>query len=201
IGEDYIELAFTFASEAAPDAELLYNDYSMFHKGKYEAAIRVANDLKSKGIRIDGIGMQAHYGLDYPTIEQFEEAILAISEAGLDVHITELDIDVLPSPWNQQGAEVSTNFEYEQRMNPYAEGLPDSVSVALNDRYMAFFNLFLEHHDKIKRVTTWGVTDLDSWKNNWPIRGRTNYPLLFDRNYQPKPVVHDIMNAAEAITE
>ncbi len=82
-------------------------------------------------------------------------------------------------------------------MNPYKNGLPEKESVALNDRYLDFFKLFLKHEDKIKRVTTWGISDIHSWKNNWPIRGRTNYPLLFDRNYQAKPVVEEIIKATK----
>ena len=67
----------------------------------------------------------------------------------------------------------------------------------LANRYKEFFALFLKHHDKIDRVTLWGVTDADSWKNNWPVRGRTDYPLLFDRNYQAKPFVREIIEMAK----
>ncbi len=199
IGEDYLELAFQFAHEADPDAELLYNDYSMFHAGRRDAVVKMVQDLKAKGIRIDGVGMQAHYALDYPSIEDFEKSIVAFSEAGVDVHITELDIDVLPRMKREMGAEVSTNFDYQKYLNPYADGLPDSVSVALNERYNDFFKLFLKHHDAIKRVTLWGVADQQSWKNNWPIRGRTNYPLLFNRDFSPKPVVQEIIREANEI--
>lgn len=193
IGKDYIELAFKFAHEADPKAELLYNDYSMFHEGRRNAAIELAKDLRSKGIQIDGVGMQAHYGLDNLPLKKIEESIVAFADADLDVHITELDISVLPFPDWSVGAEVSASFEYKQKMNPYAEGLPDSVQQVSQKFYKDFFDLMLKHEDKIKRVTTWGVADIDSWKNNWPIRGRTDYPLLFDRNYQAKPVVFDIM--------
>ncbi len=196
IGEEYMELAFKFANEADPDAELLYNDYSMYHKGRREAAIELVTDLRSKGVRIDGVGMQAHFGLDYPSRAQLEKSIIAYAEAGADVHITELDVTVLPNPDPSVGAEVSASFEYKQSLNPYTEGLPDSVSVALHDKYLDLLEIFLKHSDKIKRVTTWGLTDLHSWKNDWPVRGRTNYPLLFDREYMPKPVVGSIIKAA-----
>ncbi len=95
------------------------------------------------------------------------------------------------------GAEVSSSFEYQQKMNPYENGLPDSARVALHDHYLDLFELFLKHQEKIKRVTMWGVTDLKSWKNNYPIRGRTDYALLFDREYQAKPIVSDIIKAAK----
>lgn len=196
LGEEYIELAFKFAHEADPDAELLYNDYSMYHEGRREAAIKLVLSLKEKGLRIDGVGMQAHFGLEYPTMEELEESIIGFAEAGADVHITELDVTVLPNPDPRIGADVRASFEYKESLNPYADGLPDSVSVVLHDQYMAVFDMFLRHSDKIKRVTTWGVTDLQSWKNNWPIWGRTNYPLLFDREYQAKAIVGDIIKAA-----
>ncbi|HDS08538.1 MAG TPA: endo-1,4-beta-xylanase [Bacteroides sp.] len=197
IGEDYIELAFRFAHEADPDAELIYNDYSMFHSGRRDAVVNLVNRLKEKGIRIDGVGMQAHYGMDYPDLGAFEESILAFGNAGVDVHITEMDISVLPSPWSNAGAEISDRAEYMEKMNPYPGGLPDSVDAAMNQRWMDFFEIFLKHEDIIKRVTTWGVSDNHSWKNNWPIRGRTDYPLLFDREFQPKPVVAEIIKAAQ----
>jgi endo-1,4-beta-xylanase len=95
------------------------------------------------------------------------------------------------------GAEISTNFEYQQKMNPYVNGLTDSARVALHDRYLDFFELFLKHEEKIKRVTTWGVSDNYSWKNNFPIRGRTDYPLLFDRELKAKPIVEAIIKAAQ----
>ncbi|MCF8226422.1 MAG: endo-1,4-beta-xylanase [Bacteroidales bacterium] len=197
IGEEYMELAFKFAHEADPDAEFLYNDYSMFHQGRREAVVKLVNDLKEKGIQIDGVGMQAHYGMDYPSIEDFEKSIVAFAETGVDVHITELDIDALPRATRRMGAEISDRAEYQRSLNPYPDGLPDSLDIALNERYMDFFDLFLKHHDKIKRVTLWGITDHQSWKNNWPVRGRTNYPLLFDRNYEAKPVVKKIIETAK----
>lgn len=197
IGEDYLELAFKFAHEADPDADLLYNDYSMYHEGRREAVVRLVKSFQEKGIPIHGIGMQAHYGMNYPGLDAFEESIVAFGETGMDVHITELDISVLPSPWDNTGAEISDKAAYEEKMNPYPDGLPEDVEKALNQRWVDFFTLFLKHQDKIKRVTTWGISDLHSWKNNWPIRGRTNYPLLFDREFKPKPAVEEILKAAQ----
>ena len=196
VGPEYVELAFRFAQEADPEAELIYNDYSMFHKGRREAGVALVNDLRAKGLRIDGVGMQAHYGMDYPEFGAFEESIIAFAEAGVDVHITEMDISVLPFPDPSVGADVRASFEYQEKMNPYPDGLPDEVAKAWNDRYMRFFEIFLKHREKVKRVTLWGVSDNHSWKNNWPIRGRTDYPLLFDREFQPKPVVGEIMQTA-----
>ena len=116
---------------------------------------------------------------------------------GLKVSITEFDITVLPSPWKNQGAEVSANFQYKEAMNPYPEKLPDTVSNALNQRYLEFFKLFLKHHKKIDKVTLWGVNDGNSWRNDWPVAGRTDYPLLFDRDNKPKSVVDSIIAIAK----
>jgi endo-1,4-beta-xylanase len=197
IGEEFVKLAFQFANEADPDAELYYNDYSMALPGRREGVINMVKNLQDQGVKIDGIGMQGHVGLDGPKLEEFEESILAFSALGVKVMITEMDITVLPFPWDV-GAEVSASFEYDQKMNPYADGLPDSINTALNDRFVSFFNLFLKHQDKISRVTFWGVNDGQSWKNDWPVRGRTDYPLLFDRDNQPKRAVNDIIKAAQA---
>lgn len=197
IGEDFVKLAFQFAHEADPDAELYYNDYSMANPGKRAGVVAMVKDLQQQGVKIDGIGMQGHIGLHHPEIGEFEKSLLAFAELGVKVMITELDLSVLPSPRRDVGADVSATYEYQQKMNPYVDGLPDSVSEAFNERYLAFFRLFMKHEDKIDRVTFWGVNDGDSWKNGWPVRGRTDYPLLFDRDNQPKAVVNYIMQLAQ----
>lgn len=197
LGEDFVKLAFQFAHESDPDVKLYYNDYSMALPGKRSGVVAMVEKLKQQGVRIDGIGMQGHIGLDHPSIEEFEKSILAFSNLGVKVVISELDLSVLPFPWNNAGADVSANAEYRQKMNPYSAGIPDSVSQEFNDRYASYFKLFLKYSDKIERVTLWGLADHHSWKNNWPIRGRTDYPLLFDRNYQPKEVVSTIIKLAQ----
>lgn len=194
LGEEYVKLAFEFAHEADPDAELYYNDYSMAHQGRREGVVKMVKWLQEQGIRIDGIGMQGHMTMEFPDYDEFEKSIIAFSEAGMKVMITEMDITVLPSPGPNVGAEISLNYEYQQEINPYTEGMPDSVSTALHNRYAGFFRLFLKHSDKITRVTLWGVNDAQSWRNYWPVRGRTDYPLLFDRNYQPKKLVEELIS-------
>lgn len=196
LGEDFIKYAFQFAHEADPDCELYYNDYSMSVPGKRNGVVAMVSKLKEQGVKIDGIGMQTHIGLDYPQIEQFEASMEAFAALGLKVMITEMDISVLPLPkWNQS-ADISTNIEYQEKLNPYTEGLPDSVRIALDERYAEFFKLFLEHKKYVTRVTVWGVNDGISWKNGFPVRGRTDYPLLFDRNNQAKTVVPVLIDLA-----
>jgi endo-1,4-beta-xylanase len=132
-------------------------------------------------------------GMDYPDISEFEKSIEAFAALGVKVMITEMDITLLPFPAGET-AEVSLTAEYQEKMNPYAEGLPEEVEAAFNKRYSDFFGLFLKHQDKISRVTLWGLTDNDTWRNDWPIPGRTDYPLLFDRNYEPKAVVQQLID-------
>ena len=196
IGEDYIPLAFRFANEADPDAELYYNDYNEWHTGKREAIVKMIKQLKEEGLRIDAIGMQGHIGMDYPDLEEYRTAINAYTDAGVKVMITELELSALPSPRLNIGADVSDAEAYRNEMNPYTAGLPDSVAVAWTKRMAAFFNLFIDNKDKIKRITLWGVTDANSWKNDFPIHGRTDYPLLFDREYKAKPIVKEIIDIA-----
>ena len=193
LGPEYIEMAFRFAHEADPDAELYYNDYSMSMPEKREKVCRMVRDLKAKGVRIDGIGMQSHNGLTWPSNEDYEASIEAFAACGVNVMITELDMNVLPNPDSFSGAEVSQNFEYNERMDPYKNGLPDDVAKRIDRRWVEFFELYKRHQHQISRVCVWGVSDGQSWMNDWPISGRTAYPLLFDRQYQPKAAVDDIM--------
>lgn len=201
MGESYIELAFRLAAAADPDAKLIYNDYNLWKPEKREGVIRLVKNLQDKGIKIDGVGMQAHYSLIGPDIKAIEKSIKAYANLGLEVSFTELDVTALPNPWDLEGAEVQQNYEnYEGDpvMDPYPKGLPDSMQIKMANRYERLFQLFLAHHEKIGRVTFWGVTNKQTWLNNWPIKGRTNYPLLFNRKYQPQQAYESVMQLREA---
>jgi endo-1,4-beta-xylanase len=200
LGEEFIPLAFQFAHEADPDAELYYNDFSMAFEGKRNAVVRLVESLRERGLRIDAVGMQGHVGMDYPSLEEFEKSLLAFAATGVKVLITELDLTVLPMPDPAAaGAAVETSFAYRQKLNPYAEGLPADVAKAWTKRMGDFFRLFLKHSDKITRVSMWGVCDDDSWRNDWPVSGRTDYALLFDRQGKAKPVVSEIVRMAGTV--
>lgn len=199
LGEEFIPLAFQYAHEADPDAELYYNDYAMNMSGKREGVVKLVSSLKEKGIRIDAVGMQGHMGMDYPDINEFEQSIVAFAGTGVKVMVTEWDMSALPTV--KQSANISDTVAYQKMLNPYPETLPDSVSKAWNNRMKQFFGLFEKHADVISRVTAWGVSDSDSWKNDFPVKGRHDYPLLFDRNYQPKPFVKEIMAESQSPAE
>lgn len=190
LGEEFIPLAFQFAHEADPDAELYYNDYGMDGQAKRNKVVELVRMLKGRGLRIDAVGMQGHMGLDYPQIEDFEASILSFANVGVKVMVTEWDMSALPTVHVE--ANISKTVAYKKSLNPYPEGLPDSISQVWNSHMKEFFNLFLKHSDVISRVTAWGVTDADSWKNDFPVHGRVDYPLLFDRHYEPKPFVKEL---------
>ena len=192
LGEEFIPLAFQYAHEADPDAELYYNDYGMDVKGRRDGVVKLIRSLKAKGMRIDAVGMQGHMGMDYPTLPDFEKSMLAFAAEGVKVMITEWDMSALPTV--SQSANVSDKVAYEAALNPYPDGLPEDVSKKWNERMKSFFNLFEKHADIVTRVTAWGVTDENSWKNNFPVKGRRDYPLLFDRSYNPKPFVSEMLS-------
>ncbi|WP_428741927.1 endo-1,4-beta-xylanase [Tenacibaculum sp.] len=193
MGKEYLTLAFKWASEVDPKADLYYNDYNMTNVEKRNGAIKMVKHIKGQGIKVDGIGMQGHWHLNRPSLEEIEQSILDYASIGVKVSITELDISVLPNPQDLVGAEISQNFKNSEALNPYTKGLPDSIQVKLANRYKDIFKIFLKHKDKISRVTFWGVSDGQSWLNGFPVRGRTNYPLLFDRDLKPKAAYDSII--------
>jgi endo-1,4-beta-xylanase len=194
VGSDFVEQAFRIASEELPsEVELLYNDYGMTAKGKRDAVVKMIGDLNEKQVRIDGVGIQGHWSLNGPSIAEIEASIIAFSDAGVDVHITELDIDVLPREKGMFEANIDKRLEESEMMNPYRDGLPEDMQQKLAKRYSDIFRLFLKHQDKIRKVTFWGATDKYSWLNNWPIKGRTSYPLLFDRVGKPKAAFYSVV--------
>lgn len=199
LGEEFIPLAFQYAHEADPNAELYYNDYAMNMPGKRDGVVKLVKKLKERGLRIDAVGMQGHMGMDYPDINEFEQSIVAYAGAGVKVMVTEWDMSALPTA--KQSANISDTVAFQKSLNPYSEALPDSVSEAWNKRMKQFFDLFEKHADVITRVTAWGVSDGDSWKNDFPVKGRRDYPLLFDRSYQPKPFVEEILKESQPQAE
>lgn len=186
LGEQYLTDAFRLAQQADPKAELYYNDYNNEQPKKREGCIRLIKQLQANGVRIDGVGIQGHWHTGSVPFAAIEESIEAYAALGLKVMITELDLEVLPR--NFSGAEVSQRMaSKDPALNPYAKGIPDSVLQQQASDYENLFRLFLKHKDKITRVTFWGVHDGQSWLNGWPVPGRTNYPLVFDRQGKPKP--------------
>lgn len=197
LGDKYLTDAFKLAEKADPKAELYYNDYNIEEPAKRAGAIALIKKIKAEGGKVDGVGIQGHWRLQSPSIEEIEKSILEYSALGIKVAFTELDITVLPNPWDLKGADVNQKFEGSVKMNPYPEKLPDSIQNKLAERYESIFKLFLKHKDKISRVTFWGVHDGQSWLNDWPIKGRTNYPLPFDTALRHKKAYDSILKLKE----
>lgn len=198
LGKDFIRLAFEYAAEADPDAQLYYNDYSMHLPKKCDAVVELVKELKAAGIRIDAVGMQGHMGMEGPSVEEFETSINKLAGVGVKVMVTEWDMSILPSPYHHTGANIADRFRYSEEMDPYRQGVPAEVQAKWDARVLEMFDLFLKHSDVIDRVTVWGLSDGMSWKNDFPMRGRYDYPLLFDRNHQAKPVVQKMIKLANS---
>lgn len=192
LGDDYVVEAFRLAQKAAPHTKLYYNDYNIEQAKKRAGAIQLIKKIQAAGVRIDGVGIQGHWRAYNVPLADIEESIKEFSALGIEVMFTEVDLGVLPSP-GEVTAEVTQTAEYNAKMNPYVNGLPDSMVEKQTKSYEALFRLFEKYKDKISRVTFWGVNDGQSWLNNWPIRGRTNYPLLFDRQFKPKPAFYKVI--------
>lgn len=193
-GKEYLTLAFKLAAKADPEADLYYNDYNICEPAKRKGVVALVKNLQKNGAKIDGVGIQGHWRINKPSLEEIEKSILAYSALGVKVAFTELDINVLQNPWDIVGADVNQKFEGDEKMNPYPITLPDSIQTQLAQRYSDIFKLFIKHQDKISRVTFWGVNDGQSWLNDWPIKGRTSYPLLFDREFKPKKAYYSVMD-------
>ena len=188
LGEEFIPLAFQYAHEADPDAELYYNDYNMWAEGKRNTVVKLISELRKRGLRIDAVGMQSHMGMDHPDLREYEKSIEAFAAAGVKVMVTEFDMSALPTAY--AGADIAGGgMESNRKLNPYPDSLPAEVYDAWHARMEKVLEILLRHSDDITRVTFWGVCDGDSWLNGFPVRGRTDYALPFDRKHNAKPIV------------
>lgn len=198
-GDELVRLSFKYANQYDPDAELYYNDFNAWRPTKRDGIARMVRMLQKEGIRIDGVGIQGHWGLNFPKNEYIEAAIDTFANLGVKVMITELDVDVLPL--TREGQIIGTGMfhpqfqleEFKEYLDPYPNGLPDSVQQKLTTRYEELFEIFYRKRDKIDRVTLWGVHDGQSWKNGYPIPNRRNYPLLFDVDKKEKPALKAVL--------
>jgi len=198
-GDRLLREAFRFAARYAPDTELYYNDFNTFKPAKRAGIVRLVKMLQAAGLRIDGVGMQGHWGIDGPPIAEIEATIDAFAALGVKVMITELDVDVLPQPPRTDGMPADQRLTLpddpaqRRKLDPWPDGLPADMQARLARRYAELFALFHRKRDVIARVTFWNVHDGASWKNDYPVRGRTNHPLLFDRQARPKPAFEAVL--------
>jgi endo-1,4-beta-xylanase len=175
-GEEFIAKAFQWAHEADPDALLFYNDYNEIDPVKREKIFRLVKDLKDKGVPIHGVGLQAHWAINEPSEQQLDETIRRFGELGVKVQITELDVSVYAKEHaarNRQRTDTVHALTAEKEEKQMA-------------MYEMIFRLFRKHKNIISAVTFWNISDRHSWLDNFPVRGRKDYPLLFDAALKPK---------------
>jgi endo-1,4-beta-xylanase len=170
IGEDYIQKAFEFAHEADPEALLFYNDYNESNPQKREKIYKLVKLLVDKGVPIHGVGLQAHWNLVNPSIEDIRTAIERYASLGLKLHLTELDVSV---------------FNFEDKRTDLTKPTPEMLELQA-ERYHQIFHLLREYQASITSVTFWGAADDYSWLSDFPVKGRKNWPFLFDEYHQPK---------------
>jgi endo-1,4-beta-xylanase len=206
-GDTLVKYAFKFAALYAPNTELYYNDFNTWRPEKRDGIVRLVKMLQKEGIRIDGVGMQCHWGLNYPKTKYIEDAIDAYAACGVKVMMTELDVDVLPL--TKEGQIIGQGMadkqfqleEFKTYLDPYRNGLPDSMQNLLAKRYAEFFSIFYKRKEKIARVTLWGVHDGMNWKNGYPIPNRINYPLLWNRQRLPKPALDAVLKVPSLLSK
>ncbi|WP_134158404.1 endo-1,4-beta-xylanase [Alicyclobacillus sacchari] len=174
LGDEYIAKAFRIAHQVAPGALLFYNDYNETKPDKSERIYKLVAGLLDQGVPIHGIGMQGHWMLDDPALGEIERAIDRYASLGVRLHITELDVSVYGNVHGTGGQ--------SKAMLPY----DDVLARRLAKRYGDLFSLLRDRADVIESVTFWGIADDDTWRDNFPVRGRKDWPLLFDVNHDAK---------------
>lgn len=178
-GQSYIDSAFKYARLADPTAKLFYNDNRYEDPEKRVRIKTLIQNLQAQNIPIDGVGMQAHWWSDNPTPGKLENTIIAYKDMGLKIHITELDVSVYGQFDNTMPTDLSFNAAREAQQIT---------------NYRNHFKLFRKYKSVIESVTFWNVSDHYTWRTNYPVQGRTDYPLLFNTTYQRKNVYNSVVN-------
>lgn len=181
LGEDFIRHAFEIAHEVDPDAMLFYNDYNETDPVKRVKIYNLVRSLLDNNVPIHGIGMQAHWNIYGPSIEEIRESLELYASLGVKIHITELDLSVFQ--FDDLRADLQAPTKEMQELQ--------------EKRYEEIFRLFLEYKDVIDSVTFWGVADDYTWLDYFPVQGRKNWPFLFNERLEPKPVFWRVIGQAE----
>ncbi len=200
LGSDFIRLAFEYAHEADPDVELYYNDFSMNKPTKVEGVAKYFEPLVKSGLPLTGIFMQGHIILEdcaAQIIKDYDHSINTIAAIGVKTGFSELDLSILPNPYGFSGANISDKFAYRPEMDPYVNGLPAEKQAEADQFWVDFYKMLLTHDDAITRVAFWCLNDANSWRNDFPIKGRKDYATLYDRANNPKPTVGKLIELVE----
>lgn len=194
-GPEFIVEAFKIARAADPDALLIYNDYRCEYSAKQENLYEMIEYLQAQKTPVDAIGLQGHYELDGVPFEELDATISKIKSYGLKVVISEVDIDVVKrGKWYQDNGKHRGELE---KFDPYFEACPPEILEAQAEQYAKLFGIYAKHADAIERVSFWNLHDGQSWLNYFPWK-RVNHPLLFDRNLEPKPAFHRVIDVLKA---
>lgn len=189
-GIDFIEEAFRCAHECDPGAMLIYNDYDTERPEKRRKLVHLIGDLQGRGVPIHAIGIQGHWEVGRVPFEAIDEQFTTIRNTSLRAVISELDLSVVPrSKWWADGG---AHRDELAKTDPYASGCSESLVNQQADEYRRLFGMFRRHADTISRITFWNLHDGQSWLNKFPWT-RTDYPLLFDRQCEPKPAFYAIL--------
>ena len=183
-GEEFIAKAFEYAHEADPKALLFYNDYNEINPQKREKMYQLVKGLKDAGVPINGIGLQGHWAINEPTDTVLANTLEKFSKLGLKIQITELDISVYPKEHNSReriADDTITTFSPEKEQQQI-------------EMYKRCFSLFEKYKKSISSITFWNISDRSSWLDNFPVRGRKDYPLLFDKNLLPKKAFWEVVS-------
>ena len=196
LGTAYIPLAFQYAHEADPNVQLFYNDYSMNKPTKVEGVANFFRPLIEQGLPVTAIGMQGHMILEdaKEPLPQYDHSIKTIAALGVPTFFSELDLSVLPNPYGFSGANVSDRFTYTPEKDPFKDGLTKEKEAEINQYWVDFYKMLIPHKDNILRVNFWCLNDANSWRNDFPIQGRSDYATLYDRQNQPKGMIQEIIN-------
>ena len=181
-GEEFVAKAFEYAHQADPNALLFYNDYNTESPGKRDRIYRMLKELLDKKIPVHGVGLQAHWSIFGPTEEELRQSIEKFSSLGLQVQFTELDISVYQSEHSRR-----------ERRPDEPDIFTPELEVKQMEQYKMAFKIFREYKNVITGVTFWNLSDKSSWLDNFPVRGRKNYPLLFDQNLKPKKAYREVV--------
>ena len=182
-GEEFIAKAFEYAHAADPDALLFYNDYNEISATKRAKIIKMVKGLKDKGVPIHGIGLQGHWAVNEPSREQLDSTLREFAALGLKLQITELDISVYPKEHNARERKPE---DYNTEFN----GEKEKLQI---EKYKMIFELFRKYKSVISGITFWNISDRSSWLDNFPVRGRKDYPLLFDKDLNPKQAFWEVV--------
>lgn len=182
-GEDFIAKAFEYAHAADPKAILFYNDYNTENPKKREKIYRMVKKLKESGIPIHAVGLQGHWSINNPSQEELEKSIQQFSSLGLQVQVTELDVSVYAG---RQGGQLINGQQRDT-----ASTFTPEMEQRQREKYKMMFEVFRKYRNQLTGVTFWNLSDRYSWLDG---RGRKNYPLLFDRNRQPKKAYWDVVS-------